>query len=174
MPSDISGITSSRRKQGRVNKSLLGFLPLLLIGFILGWFVKPQKELPKVIEKGRDTVIVQDTIKLPGKPISVFREDTVTAKRDSDNVTYTDSIQGESENGSYKITHSLMINPDSLDKAISNWDVEIKPVEKLVTKSITETVYKDVVQEVDTPYYRNVWFYVSSILTLLLIILGLR
>ena len=175
MPSGISGIISDRRKLVKMDKSLKYFLIILVAGFILGWFIKPDKTR-QIIEKGRDTLIVHDTTRLPGKPIYISRNNEVSAQKDSatKEITYADSIQGENEQGSYKVTHLVKVNPDSLDKARSDWNVEIKPVEKIVTKKITETVYKDVIQEVATPYYRNIWFYVSSVFALIMILAGLR
>lgn len=121
-------------------------------------------------EKLRDTLTVRDTVFVPAKPTIVVREKLVKAETDTQTgeKVYRDSLNGTDENGSYKIKHEIRAIDDSVS---SKWNIEIKPMEKVITNKITETIYKDIVKSIDPPFYKNTWFYISTIIALLGIVL---
>lgn len=136
---------------------IIGGLIILIVGFFLGWFVKPSHK-PSVEIKER---IVTDTLEVE-KPIYIHTqsEPTIVYKDTTTIQAIYDSTSGTKDKVDYQIKYSLRLGEKS------NWDISLKP---LIT-TITEYVTKDSIQTVvnteylSKPFFLDHWFYVSLIL----------
>jgi hypothetical protein len=160
----------------QANKIFLAIVILIwVVAIFLGvkniFFAKP-------VLAGKDTVTVTktDTLKVPFPVIKYVKVNSIVAK---DSVTvdsvkekiYADSLSDSTKTGTYKVKHTLVIKQDSLNTAKSFWEVEIHPIEVQITKTIKETITQNIIKEVGEPFYKNVWFYVSAVLTTITILI---
>lgn len=142
---------------------LIGGLAILIVGFFLGWFVKPSHK-PSVEIQER---IVRDTLEVE-KPIYIQTQSEPTIIYKDTVQTIIDSTSGTKDKVDYSVKYSLKLGEKS------NWDISLKP---LIT-TITEYVTKDSIQTVvnteylATPFFLNTYFY-TSIVLLLTTILGI-
>jgi hypothetical protein len=161
------------KKQITVSLVVSIILAILIVGYV-GYSLAPK---PRMNLSGqRDTVIVTDTVKVPHEVIRYVKTQTVapidSVTSDSVEVkVYTDSISDSTVSGTYRIQHTLVVDRYESDSARATWNVEIKPIETQVIKTIKETIYQDLIKEVSEPFYKNVWFYVSAIITAVTILL---
>jgi len=129
------------------------------VGF--GWFLNENltdKEIK--ISYGDITVEQIKTSYKPLAPIIVFDNKTVLIENIiQDGIEYkmlTDSLSSYSDSLNYKIIHSTLLDPDSIE-AKTFWNVFIEMTARQDSIFLDREVIK--LQEVPSPFYKNHWFY---------------
>ena len=148
---------------------VIGGVIFALIFFLFGWFVKQgmQPDQPAKIEITErvviDTLYIEKEIHITDtKTIVKIERDTVFANNEKyTQKIYTDSLEGNEQEVSYKISHTI-IDSDSI---YSFWDVDIKPLEKRIVEFVSRdsTITMVEYEYVTPPFFLNNWFYVSMI-----------
>jgi len=148
----------------------------LLVGFLVGFNARKNKPLTIPVFS-KDTILKVDTIRTIQSVIKYIKvrkimPDTNVIDRKDEFLIYDDSVNDSIPTGHYDIKHTIVINKSNIDSVASSiWNVSIQPIEKVVIRDIKQIISQDVIKEVYAPFYKDSWFYISTGILALTILL---
>jgi hypothetical protein len=147
--------------------TVIYIIVFVIVGGIMGWLLKGCT-IPAPVPIPPPTVI-HDTTYTKADTVKIKETHYVPYKDTSSNISYTngdsisDNTHGVSDSVAYDISHTIIFDKDSIK---SVWDIVILPPPvKTIIDSVLIHLPPLPAVTVDRPFYANIWFYATVVVT---------